>query len=94
MTLMHAVLDDAINCYQKQFLPSTRHEQRLASEAAEWLFSNDDRWPFSFVNVCHALGLDPEYLRRGLKQWRQRPLAAAFRKQRRSGRGRRMTITT
>jgi hypothetical protein len=73
VALMRAVLDDALHCYQKQFGPHTRRERRLAREAAEWLFSEDDRWPFSFVNVCRALGLEPEYLRRGLKQWRQRP---------------------
>jgi hypothetical protein len=84
ITLMRAVLDDAINCYQRQFVPSTRPEQRLAREAEEWLFSDDDRWPFSFVNICRALGLEPEYLRRGLKQWRQRPPAEPRRKQRRT----------
>lgn len=64
LALMDAVLDDALTCYQKQFAPHTRREQQLAQEAAAWLFSEDDRWPFSFVNVCLALGLEPEYLRR------------------------------
>jgi len=75
VALRCAVLDDAIKCYRKQFVPHTRRERRLATEAEAWLFSDDDRWPFSFVNICRALGLEPEYLRRGLKQWRQRPPA-------------------
>lgn len=54
VAFMRAVLDDAISCYQKRFVPHTRRERRLAQEAAAWLFNNDDRWPFSFVNVCRA----------------------------------------
>jgi hypothetical protein len=49
--LMYAVLDDAINCFQKQFAMRGRLAQRLAREAEEWLFSNDRSWPFSFVNI-------------------------------------------
>jgi hypothetical protein len=67
--LMRAVPDDALHCDQKQCETSTRRTQRLATEAAEWLFSDDERWPFSFVNVCAALGFEPEYLRRGRKRW-------------------------
>lgn len=83
VALMRAVLDDALHCFQKQFVTDGRRTQRLAKEAEAWLFSDDDRWPFSFVNVCRALGLEPEYLRRGLKGWRQHPPAEPHRKQRR-----------
>jgi hypothetical protein len=82
--LMRAVLDDALNCYQKQFVTKGPRVQRLAKEAEEWFFSDEERWPFSFVNVCRALGIEPEYLRRGLKRWRQRPPAELQRKQRRA----------
>ena len=75
VALMRAVLSDALHCYQKQFIPSTRRQQRLARKAEEWLFNDDDRWPFSFVNVCRALGLEPESLRWGLKEWHHRPPA-------------------
>ncbi len=70
---MRAVLEDAIDCLRKQSRKSGRRAQRLAQEAEEWLFDNDQRWPFSFVNICHVLGIDPEYIRRGLKQRRQEP---------------------
>jgi hypothetical protein len=85
VALMRAVLDDAIHCYQQQFATKTRHARRLAREAEAWFFDNDERWPFSFVNVCRALGFDPEYVRRGLRQWGQRPPAASYKTQRRSG---------
>ena len=80
VALRRAVLDDAINCYQKHFVIRTRRGQRLATETEAWFFDNDERWPFSFVNICRALGLEPEYLRQGLKQWCQHPLAEPQRK--------------
>ena len=84
IALMRAVLDDAITCYQKQFVTNTQRERRLAKEAEAWFFDNDERWPFSFVNVCRALELEPDYLRRGLKRWHQRPPAEPRRGQRRT----------
>lgn len=69
--LMSAVLEDAIHCFRKQFVKKGRRVQRLAREAEEWLFSDDDRWPFSFLNICAVLGLDPGYVRKGLARWRR-----------------------
>ena len=67
--LMRAVLEDAIHCFQKQFVRKGRRVGRLAREAEEWFATDDPRWPFSFVNICDVLGLEPEYLRLGLKRW-------------------------
>ena len=58
--LMYAVLEDAFLCFHKQFETERRFMQR-AREAEEWFFSDDSRWLFSFVSVCDALGLEPEY---------------------------------
>ena len=77
--LMHAVLDNALWYWRKQFTTTNRREQRLAREAGEWIFSEDVSWPFSFVNICEALGLDPAYMRQGIRQWQQRPPARAAR---------------
>ena len=71
---MHAVLEDAFNCFIKQFVDDSAETQRLAKEAEEWFFAEEEHWPFSFVNISSVLGIDPTYMRRGLKQWlRQRP---------------------
>lgn len=35
---------------------------------------DDFHWPFSFVNICAVLGLDPAYIRFKLKRWRERVL--------------------
>ena len=71
VALMRAVLTDAIACYQKQFLAKGRRSERVAKEAEEWLFGDNESWPFAFVNVCAALGMDPAYVRRGLRRTRQ-----------------------
>jgi len=71
VALMRAVLEDAIACFQKQVLKKGRRALRLAREAEEWLFTDDQQWPFSFLNICNVLGIDPGYIRRGLKQLRQ-----------------------
>ena len=76
--LMRAVLEDALLCFQKGLVHSERRVQRLAREAEEWLFSDDDHWPCSFVSICAVLGLEPAYLRQGLRSWRHgRPPTAA-----------------
>jgi len=84
IALMRAVLEDAVGCFQKQSVSSGRRVQRLAKEAEEWFFAEDHHWPFSFVNICAVLGLDPEYIRLGLKRWRQRPPAEPQKKRRRA----------
>ncbi len=71
---MQAVLKDALECFQKQFGTPRFREYRIAREAEQWLFTDDYQWPFSFVNICAFLGIDPEYVRRGLtKQKAERP---------------------
>ncbi len=69
--LMHAVLEDAVNCVRYGLRATDRRKQRLAREAEEWLLSDDSEWPFSFVNICTVLGLEPQYIRRGLQRWHQ-----------------------
>jgi hypothetical protein len=83
VALMCAVLDDALTCFQQQLVRRGQRPQRLAREAEKWFFSDDTHWPFSFVNICVALGLEPEYIRRGLKQWtHRRPAEPPPRRQR------------
>jgi hypothetical protein len=68
MSLMYAVLEDAFRCFHKQFETEKRFVQRTR-EAEKWFFSDDSHWLFSFVSVCDALGLEPEYIRKKLKHW-------------------------
>ncbi len=61
--LMRAVLKDALAVLFKYEGTQDRRGQRLLAEARHWLESDDADWPFSFVNVCDALGLEPSCVR-------------------------------
>jgi len=66
---MLAVLEDAVHLYQigGRGDAGTR---RIYAETELWFASTDTSWPFSFVRICQMLGLDPEYVRSGLRRWR------------------------
>ena len=70
--LMCAILQDAVESFQSQFVSATPHAKRLSQEAERWLFSDDCRWIFSFLPICDALDLCPQYIRQGLKCWYER----------------------
>jgi hypothetical protein len=80
VALMCAVLEEAVHCWQQQSTKSGRRAQRLTREAEEWFFTDDPCWLFSFVNICAALSLDPDYIRRGLTQLRQHSRSAPQKK--------------
>src|SRR3954466_16345377 len=67
--LMLAVLEDGVGTFQKYAGVTGRRARRLFAEAEEWFASDDTAWPFTFVSICQSLGLEPEYLRRGLRKW-------------------------
>ena len=67
--LMLAILLDAVECFQKYAPLHRRKPDRLFTATAEWIFEDDYKWPFSFLNICDAVGIDPKYLRSGLQQW-------------------------
>ena len=81
--LMRAVLEDALVCFEKQFVSRHGRALQLAREAEEWMRSSDTGWPFSFVNVCAALGLDADYVRRQLALRREGATHSFHRRRRR-----------
>jgi hypothetical protein len=44
--MMCAILEDAVNCFQRQLVSPTRRASRLGQEAEEWFFDDDCRWLF------------------------------------------------
>ena len=64
--LMQAVLEDAVHCLAGELGPSSARPT-LAAEARAWFTASDPHWPFSFVNLCDALGLDADRVRRHLE---------------------------
>src|SRR5215472_2754405 len=74
--LILSVLEDAVECFMKCIDAPTSKGQRLFRDADEWINLEDKHWVFSFDNVCDMLDINPEYMRRGLRQWKERRIAA------------------
>src|SRR4030095_15947461 len=64
--LMLEVPWDGIECSFKYCDEPVALRARLYHEAQEWLFDQDEKEPFSFLNVCEGLNLDPSYVHRGV----------------------------
>lgn len=69
--LLWAILENGIAEYMKYAAATSRRGKRLFHEAEEWIRQDDPTWLCSFVSICHVLGLDPDYLRTGLRRWGQ-----------------------
>lgn len=74
--LMCAILQDAVESFQNQF-SATPRAKRLYIEAKDWLFSDDIDSVFSFLAICAALDLCPQYIRQGLNSWHERERESA-----------------
>lgn len=72
--LMFAVLEDAVDTFMKYVDATRRRGQRLFREAEEWINQHDPHWPFSFENICQFLDIDAEYMRAGLRRWKEAKL--------------------
>ena len=79
-TLLLAILEDGVRCYQENIYASGGKRRTLFEEARDWLFSDDTEWFCSFVSVCTLLNLEPNYIRRGLRQWESRARKASQKK--------------
>jgi hypothetical protein len=65
--LLFAVLEDAIRLYIKNRNrgEASRNDPDFL-EAAEWLNSDEDEGPFTFLRVCEGLGINADRLRAGI----------------------------
>jgi hypothetical protein len=80
--LVMAVLEDAVNCFQKYLYAKNNRERRLFRDAEEWIMTGRRRVrsggleepSLSFEYVCEVLGLDESCVRQGLQRWRERQL--------------------
>ena len=73
--LILAMLEDAVSCFQVYVTARSGKGKKLFNEAEEWIMMKHDDWIFSFVSVCEMLGFHPEYVRQGLRRWKQKTLA-------------------
>lgn len=64
--LMIAVLHDALDCVEKYRFATSARGRRLFHEAKQWLFAEDEDWPYSFECICAVLELDSNAVRQRL----------------------------
>jgi hypothetical protein len=68
--LLVAIMRDAVDCFQKHIHARDAKRRQLFLDADAWIADGDDRSAFSFNNCCETLGLNPDYVRAGLQDWR------------------------
>jgi len=73
--LMCAILIDAVRSFQINLEARKPARQQQFREAHFWIFSDMGYGPFCFKEVCIALGLDPQSVRRWLPCWQRRKRA-------------------
>ena len=66
--LVAAILDAAVHEYRKYSRAHDPKGKEQFRAAEKWIMRSGNDWIFSFDNVCDLLGLDPEYVRRGLRE--------------------------
>jgi hypothetical protein len=71
--LMLAVMEDAVASFQRYLQEPSRSNERIYRETRDWLESEDLEWPYSFANICEALGMRPELVRQKMLSWETHP---------------------
>lgn len=66
--LMLAVLECAISDFQTYAIVWTGRGRGIFKEVDAW-FRSSATGPFNFEGICQATGLDPDYIREGLRRW-------------------------
>jgi hypothetical protein len=66
-----AVLESAVEDFQKYVLSKDEKERKLFREAEKWFLEKESDQLFSFEYICSILRLAPGYIRRGLLSWKE-----------------------
>jgi hypothetical protein len=72
--LMLAVLENAVEYFQKYVLARNPRGKQLFREAEEWFLDKDGEALYSFESICETLGLHPDPIRKGLMVWKEAKL--------------------
>ena len=67
--LMGGILVDAVRAFQRNFEAKSPDRRQEFKEARFWLFHDNADGPFSFEDVCDALGIDQRRLRDLILNW-------------------------
>lgn len=63
--LLCRLIEDSVICLETHTGPGWK---RNRNEAEQWITDPEDWGVFSFVSCCELLGLDPEFMRKGLSK--------------------------
>src|SRR4029450_8658523 len=69
--LMLAMLESAVEDFQKYVLARKLRGKKLFQEAEEWFLGKDGEAVYSFESICETLGLHPDPIRKGLMVWKE-----------------------
>ena len=72
--LMFAVLENAVECFQKHVLARKPSRKQLFQEAEEWFLDKENEALYSFENICDTFGFHPDHIRKGLMVWKEAKL--------------------
>ena len=64
--LLWAILEDAMECYLHYVNNPSVNAQQQFRDAEEWIDSDEEEWLCSFINICRAFQIEPDYLRKSL----------------------------
>jgi len=68
--LMLAILQDAVACYRRYSGTQPGKRRKLFVDVENWVNDRQNDSLFSFTNVCETLGINPDYVSRGLcREW-------------------------
>jgi hypothetical protein len=84
--LMLAVLESAVEDFQKYFLTRHTNGKKLFQQAEDWFWEKNSDELFSFGYVCETLGLHPDHIRKGLLLWKEAKLKTPSVEDHRKGR--------
>jgi hypothetical protein len=76
--LMLAVLENAVEYFQKYVLARNPRGKQLFQEAEEWFLDKDGQALYSFESICETLGLHPDPIRKGLIVWKEAKLSLSI----------------
>lgn len=63
-----AILADALRCVLNHHDSRSNEQRQAAREALEWMHSDDDAPPFTFVRLCQLFDLEPDWIREAVRR--------------------------
>jgi hypothetical protein len=60
---------DAVRCFQAYAAARNRTERLRFAEAEAWILDHKAEGPFAFVTICESLGIEPNRMREGIRQF-------------------------